>query len=99
MKGRKKHLSMGRIDCRKACDLFPHSWLMDCLSALKVSQNVQKLLKERMNLWRVEMTCRKEVIGETRLRRRIFEGDALSPLLFVISMIPLARILKKATTG
>ena len=68
VKSRKKHLSMAWIDYRKAYDLIPHSWLMECLAALKVSQNVQKLLKETMNLWRVEMTCRNEVIGEVRIR-------------------------------
>ena len=99
VKSRKKHLSMVWIDYRKAYDLIPHSWLMECLAALKLSQNVQKLLKETMTSWRVEMTCRNEVIGEVRIRRGIFQGDVLSPLLFVVSMIPLTRILRKANTG
>ena len=72
---------------------------MECLAALKLSQNVQKLLKETTTSWKVEMTCRNEVIGEVRIRRGIFQGDVLSPLLFVVSMIPLTRILRKANTG
>ena len=90
---------MAWVDYRKAYDMIPHSWLMKCLAALKVSQNVKKLLLQTMNSWRVEMMCRNEVIGEVSIRRGIFQEDALSPLLFVISIIPLTSILRKAAPG
>ena len=43
--------------------------------------------------------CKDEILGEVRIKRGIFQGDALSPLLFVISMIPLTSILRKAAPG
>ena len=33
--------------------------------------------------------------GNVKIRRGIFQGDSLSPLLFVIAMIPLSLILRK----
>ena len=96
VKHRRKNLSMAWVDYRKAYDMIPHSWLMECLTALKVNQNVRNLLSETMKSWRVEMMCRDEILGEVRIKRGIFQGDALSPLLFVISMIPLTSILRMA---
>ena len=37
--------------------------------------------------------------GEILIKRRIFQGDALSPLLFVIALIPLTHILRTANPG
>ena len=34
-----------------------------------------------------------------KVRRRIFQGDALSPLLFVIAMMPRNHILRKCAAG
>ena len=52
-----------------------------------------------MKPWRVELTYGSETLGEVPIKRGIFEGDALSPLLFVISLIPLTHILRTANPG
>ena len=52
-----------------------------------------------MNTWRVELTARGRSIAEKKIQRRIFQGDAVSPLLFIIAMMPLNHILRKCTTG
>ena len=41
------------------------------------------------------MTANGEDLGEVNVKRGIFQGDSLSPLLFVLSMVPLSLILKK----
>ena len=33
-----------------------------------------------------------ETLGEIETRRGIFQGDSLSPLLFVVAMIPLTLV-------
>ena len=42
---------------------------------------------------------RRKSIAETKIQRGIFQGDALSPLLFIIAMMPLNHILRKCTAG
>ena len=41
------------------------------------------------------MTANGEVLGEVNVKRGIFQGDSLSPMMFVLSMVPLSLILKK----
>ena len=40
-----------------------------------------------------------ENLGEVDIRRRIFQGDSLSPLLFVLRMVPLTWLLRRAKAG
>ena len=84
VKKRKKNLAMASIDYRKAYDMVPHSWIIECLENMGVNDEIISLLKESMRSWRVELTCGKEVLGEVKIERGIFQGDSLSPLLFVL---------------
>ena len=52
-----------------------------------------------MQIWRVELKARGQSFTEVKIRRGIFQGGALSPLLFVIAMMPLNHILTKCTAG
>ena len=38
-------------------------------------------------------------ISKAKIQRGIFQGDALSPVLFIIAMMPLNHILRKCTAG
>ena len=52
-----------------------------------------------MNTWRVELTCANQQLGEVNIKRGIFQDDTLSPLLFVVAMIPLTHLLRKIKSG
>ena len=52
-----------------------------------------------MQTWRVELTAGGRSLGETKIQRGIFQGDALSTLLFLIAMMPLNHILRKCVVG
>ena len=94
--GRKK-LTMAWIDYKKAYDMVPQSWILYCLKMYKISHEVINFIKKTMQTWRVELTAVGRSIAETKIQRRIFQGDAQSPLLFIIAMVPLDHILRKCT--
>ena len=52
-----------------------------------------------MQTWRIELTTGGQSLAELKSQRSIFEGDALSPLLLVIAMMPLNHMFKKCAAG
>ena len=98
---RKRHtnLAMAWIDYQEAYDMVLHSWIVECLEMFGIAENVKKFLIDSMKTWKTELTSSGERLGVIHIRRGIFQGDSLSPLLFVLSMIPLTLILRKSTAG
>ena len=45
------------------------------------------------------LTLNKEVLGCVRVNRGIFQGDSLSPLLFVLCLFPLSTLLRQTSKG
>ena len=74
--------------------MVPHSWIVECLQLFGIAQNVTNMLADSMKKWRTELTSCGEVLGEVNIRRGIFQGDSLSPLLFVVALIPLSLVLR-----
>ena len=60
---------------------------------------VQDFLNNSMKSWMLELHPSGEKLGEVDIRRRIFQGDSLSPLLFVLCMVPLTWLLRIAKAG
>ena len=65
----------------------------------KISHEVIKFIEKMMKTWRVELTAGGRRLAETKTQKGIFQGDAQSPLLFIIAMMPLNHILRKCTAG
>ena len=65
----------------------------------KISHEVINFIEKTMKTWRVELTTRGRSLAEAKIQRGIFQGDALSPLIFIIAMMPLKHILRKCTAG
>ena len=40
-----------------------------------------------------------QVVGEVCIKRGIYQGDSLSPLLFVLALIPLTPVLRNVKAG
>ena len=96
---KKRHLAMAWIDYRKAYDMLPHSWLLESLGLVKVAKNIEQLLSGSMPNWKTVLTAGGQELGEVDIRRGIFQGDSLSPLLFVVAMIPISILLNREKMG
>ena len=90
---------MAWIDNRKAYDMLPHSWILETLGMTKVAKNIEDLLKRSMADWKTLLTGNGKTLAEVEIRRGIFQGDTLSPLLFVVAMIPLTLLLRRKEMG
>ena len=98
-KTRRKNLAVAWIDYKKAYDMLPQSWILHCLKMYKISHEVINFIKQTMKTWGVELTAGGRSIAETKIQRGIFQGDAISPLLFIIAVMPLNHILRKCSAG
>ena len=98
-KTRGKNLAMTWIDYKKAYDMVPHSWVINSLKMYKISDEVINFIDKTKKTWKVKLTAGGRKLAEVKNQRGNFQGDALSPLLFIIAMMPINHILRKYTTG
>ena len=87
------------IDNKKAYDMVAQNWIINCLKMYKISHEVINFIEKITKSLRVELTAGGRNLTETKIRRCIFQGDALSPLLFIIAMMSFNHILRKCTAG
>ena len=92
VKSRSKYLAMAWIDYKKAYDMVPHSWTIECLDLFGVAENIKSLLVNCMEKWKVMLYSGNSELGEVEIKRGIFQGDSLSPL----ALVSLSLILRKA---
>ena len=88
---------MAWINYKKAYDIVPQSWIINPLKMYKISDEVINFIEKTMKTWRVELTAGGRSLAQAKIQRCIFQGDALSPLLFIIAMMPFNHILRRCT--
>ena len=54
---------MAWIDYRKAHDMLPHRWIVECLEMFWMAENVKKFLIDSMKTWKTELTSPGEKLG------------------------------------
>ena len=100
---KKKNLSCLYVDYQKAYDSVPHGWILEILSAYKVSEVIVNFLAETMTRWQTDIFLYHSngviCIEKVRIKRGIFQGDSLSPLLFIIALNPLSLLLNRRCSG
>ena len=98
-KKRSTNLAMGWIDYQKAYDLLPHSWIIETMKLTGMASNAVSLVKRSMETWNTGLHYDGQKLVDVDIRRGIFQGDSLSPLLFVVALIPLSVLLRSAAHG
>ena len=98
-KRRHTNLAMAWIDYRKAYDIVPHSWIGECLEMFGIEFNVRQFLLSSFKKWKTELTSCGQQLGVVNIKRGIFQGDSLSPLLFLLCMVPLSLVLRRSKAG
>ena len=100
---KKRNLSVAWIDLRKAFDSVPHSWLLEVLRLYKVNPTITSTVAELMKTWSTSMSLG---FGENAIhteefpiRRGIYQGDSLSPLLFCLAINPISKELNSRGSG
>ena len=63
-----------------------------------VAVSVRSFVNTSMKQWNTELTASNQILENVKIRRGIFQGDGLSPLLFVLVKIPLILILRQTKT-
>ena len=96
---RKTNLSMAWVDYKKAYNMVPHSWIITTMGMVGLADNIIGLIKQSMNKWKTNLYADGKLLGSVPIRRRIFQGDSFSPLLFVIALLPLTHILRETRMG
>ena len=98
-KKRHTNFSLAWIDYKIVCDFVSHGWINECMELFGISDNVRnffvrKFFERSMEQCKLSLTSNGEGLGDVDEKRGIFQGESLSPLLFVSSMVPLSLILK-----
>ena len=88
-------MAVAWINYRKADNMVPHSWIQKCMEMFAVPVNVRSFVNTSMKQWNTKLTSSNQRLGNVKIRRGIFQGDSLSPLLFVLVMIPLTLVLRQ----
>ena len=64
---------MAWIDYKKAYDIVPQSWMINCLKMYKISHEVINFIEKTMKTWRMELTAGRRSLAEAKIQRNIFQ--------------------------
>ena len=85
---------MAWVDFRKAYDTVPHACIIKALKLIGAACNLIAVLKSTMTNWKTKLVSGCTNLGQVNINGGIFQGDSLSPSLFIISLIPLTLVLR-----
>ena len=75
--------------------MVPQSWIQKCMEILGAAVNVRSFVNTSMKQWNTELTASNQRLGNVKIRHGTFQGDSLSPFLFVLVIISLALVLRQ----
>lgn len=94
-----KTLKVGWIDFKKTYDMMPYSWVKEAVELVWLVDNIKRLLFSNMEKWKTFLTANSKALGEVSFKRGIFQGATISPILFIIVLIPLSMTFQEIEYG
>uniref|UniRef100_A0A3B3HW39 Reverse transcriptase domain-containing protein n=1 Tax=Oryzias latipes TaxID=8090 RepID=A0A3B3HW39_ORYLA len=98
-KSRHTNLCTAWIDYKKAYDSMPHTWITECLELYNINRTLRAFIGNSMKLWKTTLEANGKPLAQVSIKCGIYQGDALSPLLFCIGLNPLSQIINKTGYG
>ena len=71
-KKRHTNLGMAWIDYKKAYDMIPHSWILESLGLVQVSENIVEFIRKSMKNWNKNLTSCGEYLANVNIREAYF---------------------------
>ena len=68
VKSRNKSLAMVWIDYKKAYDMVPHLWIIECLDLFGLAKNIKSLLVNSLEKWKVMLCSGNSELGEVEIK-------------------------------
>ena len=82
------------VDFRKVYAIILYAWIIKALKLIgHLSPNFTALFKSFMVYLKTKSISGEKNLGEVNINQGIFQGHSSTPLLFIISMIPLTLTL------
>ena len=91
---RKTNLKMTWVDFRKAYGMVPRMSMIKALKLIDAAPNVIALIKSTLIDRKTELILGRISVGEVNINKDTFQGDSLSLLLFIISLVALTLVLR-----
>lgn len=92
---KKKPIFTAWVDFAKAFDSVPHWFLLWVLKAIRLPHEIFNTFSRLMRNWRTrfQVSHSKKETSEIQILNGIFQGDSLSPTLFVLTTSPISFML------
>ena len=94
-----RSVHMSFIDYKKAYDSVPHSWILDSMSLCKIHPSIISFFRTSFSQCSVNLTLNGRDLGKVPIKRGLFQGDSVSPIHFIIALIPLSYLLSRSDAG
>ena len=79
--------------------MVPHSWIQKCMKVFGIAVNVRYFINTSMKQWNTELTASNQRLSYVKIKRGKFQGDSLSPVLFVLVMMSLTLVFQPIKTS
>src|SRR5277367_4026293 len=90
-------------DLKKAFDSVYKKWQVAALQLIKTPKWIVRYIEQAGSKWKtsinLQVNRKTHKSSEVPIEKGIFQGDTLSPLLFVVSIIPVSLLINRMNLG